>query len=95
MRPKAIDVKPLDDYCLLVTFDKQEKRIYNVKPLIKGEWFGKLKNVNLFRTVHIAGLSVEWADGQDVCPDDLYYSSVPIKEDHRSDSSRGSNSSFG
>ncbi len=83
MRSKAIDVKPSDDYCLLVTFDNQEKGIYDAKSLIKGDWFGRLKDVNLFQTVHIAGLSVEWADGQDVCPDDLYYSSIPV-EDYKS-----------
>ena len=78
MRPKAIEVKPMDDYKLNVTFDNGEVRIYDVKPLIKGEWFGELKDKSIFNTVHIAGLSVEWVNGQDVCPDDLYYSSVPV-----------------
>ena len=78
MRPKAIDVKPLDNYKLKVTFDNGEVRIYDVKPLIKGAWFGELEDKKIFNTVHIAGLSVEWVNGQDICPDDLYYSSVPI-----------------
>ena len=50
----------------------------DVKPLIKGDWFGELIDKNIFNTVHIAGLSVEWVNGQDVCPDDLYYSSIPL-----------------
>ena len=78
MRPKAVCVQPMENYKLLVTFDNGEQRIYDAKPLIKGDWFGKLKDLKTFNTVHIAGLSVEWADGQDVCPDDLYYSSVPV-----------------
>ncbi|MCC8101703.1 MAG: DUF2442 domain-containing protein [Clostridiales bacterium] len=78
MRPKAVSVQPLENYNLLVLFDNGEKRIYDAKPLIKGEWFGKLKDLKLFNTVHVAGLSIEWAGGQDVCPDDLYYSSVPV-----------------
>ena len=41
-------------------------------------WFGELIDKNIFNTVHIAGLSVEWVNGQDVCPDDLYYSSIPL-----------------
>ena len=77
MRPKAVEVKPIENYNLLVTFDNGEKKIYDVKPLIKGEWFGQLKDVNIFNSVRVAGLSVEWSGGQDVCPDDLYYSSVP------------------
>lgn len=77
MRPKAVEVKPIENYNLLVTFDNGEKRIYDAKPLIKGEWFGELEDINTFNSVRVAGLSVEWSGGQDVCPDDLYYSSVP------------------
>ncbi len=76
MTPCAIEVKPLEDYKLLVTFENGEKKVYDVKPLIRGDWFGKLKDMNVFNTVHIGGISVEWEEGQDVCPDDLYYNSV-------------------
>lgn len=78
IRPKAVDVIPLEEYRLLVTFDNGEKKIYDAKPLIKGELFGKLHDIEEFNTVHVAGLSVEWSGGQDVCPDDLYYSSIPV-----------------
>ena len=78
IRPKAVAVEPLEEYRLLVTFDNGEQKIYDAKPLIKGEWFGQLQDIKEFSTVHIAGLSVEWAGGQDVCPDDLYYSSIPV-----------------
>ena len=78
MNPKAIKVEPKPDYQILVGFDNNETRIFDVKPLIKGEWFGKLGDPVYFKTVHIAGLSVEWEDGQDICPDDLYELSVPL-----------------
>lgn len=78
MRPKAIDVKPLDNYKLKVFFDNGEIKIYDAKPLIKGDWFGELSDKNIFNTAHVAGLSVEWIHGQDICPDDLYYSSISI-----------------
>lgn len=76
MTPSAVKVKPLKDYKLLVTFDNGEEKIYDVSPLIRGDWFSRLRDMNLFKTVHIAGLSVEWEEGQDICPDDLYYNSV-------------------
>ena len=76
MTPCAIEVKPLEDYKLLVTFENGEKKVYDVKPLIRGDWFGKIKDMNVFNTVHIVGISVDWEEGQDVCPDDLYYNSV-------------------
>ena len=78
IRPKAVDVKPMDGYKLFVVFDNGEQKIYDAKPLIRGDWFGQLEDIKVFNTVHVSGLSVEWAGGQDVCPDDLYYSSVSV-----------------
>ena len=41
----------------------------NWKLLSEGEQF--------FKTVHISGKTVEWADGQDIAPHELYELSVP------------------
>ncbi len=73
LRPKPIEVKPLENYLLHLTFDNGENKIFDVKPLISGSWFGELKNENIFNTVRISENTVEWITGQDVCPDDLYY----------------------
>ena len=35
MRPRAIDVKPLQDYKLLITFSNNEKKIFDVTPYLK------------------------------------------------------------
>ena len=77
LRPTATKVKPLDDFCILVEFDTGEKRIMDIKPYIKGEWYGKLADPSYFNSVRTNGYSVEWADGQDLCPDELYYCSNP------------------
>ncbi|MDR0442810.1 MAG: DUF2442 domain-containing protein [Treponema sp.] len=77
LRPKAIDVKPCADYLLLVTFSNNERRFFDVKPYLDFKPFTELRNMTLFNTVKPAGLSVEWLHGQDICPDELYYNSVP------------------
>lgn len=77
MRPKAIDVKPLEDYQLLVTFDNGEFKIFDVKPYLSHKIFESLKDVNIFNTVKIGGLSIEWSNGADICPDELYNNSKP------------------
>jgi hypothetical protein len=79
LRPKAIDVKPCPDYCLLVTFSNNEKRLFDVKPYLDFKPFNELRNITLFNTAKPAGLSIEWLHGQDICPDELYYNSVPIQ----------------
>jgi len=82
MRPKAISVTPQPDYKLLVVFNNDEKRIFDVGPYLDSKPFSELKNPALFNTVKPAGLSIEWIHGQDICPDDLYYGSVALSSIH-------------
>lgn len=78
MRPKAVKVIPQSDYCLLVFFGNGEKRIFDVKPYLTFKPFEELRNLAVFNTVKPSGLSIEWIHGQDICPDELYYNSVPV-----------------
>ena len=77
-RPRAVAVEPAPDYCILVTFDNGERRLFDVKPFFDHKAYLELKIPALFNTVKPAGLSVEWLHGQDICPDDLYYNSKPV-----------------
>lgn len=78
MNPKAIDVKVLDNYELEILFDNSEKRKFDVKPYFKFKQFKSLENTNMFQTVKISGLSIEWENGADICPDELYNNSKLI-----------------
>lgn len=76
--PQAVSVTPLKGHKLAVVFENDEKKIFDVSPYIKGDWFGELADDDYFNTVHVAGESVEWANGQDICPDELYEDSVAV-----------------
>lgn len=76
LRPTVIKVLPDNNYSLLLEFDNGEKKYFDVKPYIKGTWFNELSNVTYFNRVHTNGFNIEWPNGQDICPDDLYYKSV-------------------
>lgn len=78
MRPRAVTVEPGENFTLKVGFNNGETRMFDVKPYLHGEWFSQLKDVSVFNTVHVAGLSIKWDGGQDICPDRLYYDSVPV-----------------
>ena len=80
LRPKVIMVKPLSDYKLFLSFDTGEQRIFDVRPYIDGEWYGQLLDPAIFATVHLAGHTVEWVDGQDIAPHELYDLSVPANQ---------------
>ena len=75
MRPKAIDVKILEDYKLEILFNNNEKKIFDVKPYFKFKKFKELRDITKFNTVRISGLSIEWDNGIDICPDELYNNS--------------------
>ena len=74
---KPVAVTPLENHTLLVVFNNNERRLFDVKPYINGSWYGMLADEGFFRTVRIAGNTVEWADGQDIAPHELYELSIP------------------
>lgn len=76
LQPRVKEVKALENYCLYLVFDNGEKRIFDVKPYISGSWYGQLRDENVFRTVRVSAGTVEWADGQDIAPHELYELSV-------------------
>ena len=78
MRPKAIDVKILDNYEIEILFDNQEKRIFDVKPYFKFKIFKELEDIEKFKKVKVSGLSIEWENGADICTDELYNNSNKI-----------------
>lgn len=75
---KVINVKPLDDYKILLTFDNNEKRIKDMKPYLNNGVFKKLKNKSFFNSVHISFDTISWADEIDICADTLYKTSIPL-----------------
>ena len=80
-RARCVKVEVRPDHHLLVTFDNGETRLFDVKPYFWHPAFQKIQSPGMFGTVKPAGLSIEWINGADICPDALYYDSVPVKEE--------------
>jgi hypothetical protein len=70
---------PLDAYKLLLSYETGENKIFTVSPYISGSWYGELRNADYFKTVHLIpdGTGIEWANGQDIAPHELYEQSIP------------------
>lgn len=79
--PTVLKVEPLERYRLLIDFDTGEVKIFDVTPYIIGNWYGKLRDLKFFASVHPNGNTVEWADGQDIAPHELYEMSVAWNPD--------------
>lgn len=78
LRPTAISVTVQKDYTLKVIFNNGETKIFDVKPYIKGPWYSRLKDFSYFSLAKADGFTVIWPEGQDICPDELYYNSASI-----------------
>ena len=61
------EVKPLDDYKLLITFENNEKKIKDMKPYLEKGVFSKLKNKDYG--------TICWNDEIDLCADSIYETS--------------------
>ena len=80
LQPKIIDVEALSNYKLKLHYETGEKRLFDVSPYIRGNWYGQLKELAYFKTVHVLpdGVGIEWGEGQDIAPHELYDASVEI-----------------
>lgn len=77
IEPNPIIVKPLENFCLYLKFADGKEKIYNMSTLIqKNPAYIKLKDYKYFKQVKISGETVEWPNGEDICPENLYYDSV-------------------
>lgn len=77
MNPRPINVKPLDDFELLITFKNVEKKIFDAKPILSLPMYEPLKNKGFFNTAKADGMCIYWNEDIDLCPDMVYNDSRP------------------
>ncbi len=74
------DVKAIDNYQLILTFENGEKRLFDMTPYLEIGIFKQLQDVSLFKTVRLSFDTVAWANEADLDPEILYKNSVKIKK---------------
>lgn len=79
--PDIIEVRALEKYYIYIKFETGEEKVFDMTEHIeKIQIFEKLKNRLYFQNVKPRGDTVEWENGEDVAPENLYYDSIPINE---------------
>lgn len=79
--PDVIGVKALDNYLIYIKYKTEEEKIYDMKELIcTNKFYRRLKEQTYFRNVRPRGDSVQWENGEDISPENLYYDSINIEE---------------
>jgi len=80
MNPRVIDVKPLPNYRLEITFSNGEVGLYDCRDLLDFGVFCELRDESYFRQVRAENGTIVWPHEQDICPDTLYLDSEKIAE---------------
>ena len=72
--PKVRTVEALDSYVLIVTFDNDQTKRYDMSPLLERDMFAPLKNFALFKTAMVeqGGYAVVWNEGIDISEHELW-----------------------
>jgi hypothetical protein len=74
------EVKPLDNYVLWIRFDDDSVRGFDCHKLFDDPLFDSIKDVNIFRKVHIDDMGlICWDDGTDINPYFLYEETESIE----------------
>jgi hypothetical protein len=76
-RVKAVRVGP--DYTLFLTFSNGEVRVFDMTPYLDIGIFRELRDPSLFNSVRAFLGSIQWRNGQDLCPDTLYEESNRVE----------------
>lgn len=80
--PNPIEVRVLEKYKLYIKFKNGEKKIFDMENQLEKSYYKNLNNYEYFKNVKISktGITIEWKNGEDISPENLYYDSIPIKK---------------
>ena len=70
------EVKPIDNYKLILTFGNNEVKIFDMIPYLDKMIFQELKDENLFKAVKVSFDSIVWPNEADIDPETLYEDSI-------------------
>ena len=75
-----VEVMALENFLLYIKFKNGEEKIYDMKEMLKFDYYKDLKDKENFKTVKVSGITLSWSTGQDIAPEKIYFNSIPINE---------------
>lgn len=72
------EVRVCKEYKLLLTFENDEQKIFDMKDYLSKGIFAELRDKKLFNTVHINFDTIEWENGADMDPELLHSESYAL-----------------
>ena len=73
-----VKVQPRKDNTLLLLFENQEKRLFDMTPYLNKKPFTKLKKLPLFMKATVKYGTVAWPGNIDIAPETLWDASMRV-----------------
>lgn len=74
------NVKPLNEYKLLLMFERGIKKIFDMNPYLKYPMYEHFADISLFNSVCTNGQTVVLNDDIDIAPESLYKNGILYEE---------------
>ena len=75
-----IEVKVLENFLLYIKFQNGEEKIYDMKEMLKYNYYKNLRDKENFKKVKILGITLKWSTGEDIAPEKIYFNSIPLSD---------------
>lgn len=81
LQPRLTKVEPIAPMKLRLCYETGEVKLFDAAPYATGSWYGMLQDDGYFNRVELLpdGSGIEWPEGQDIAPHELYENSIEIK----------------
>ena len=75
---QSIEVKALENFLLYIKFKNNEEKIYDMKEMLKFDYYKNLRNKENFKKVKVFGITLKWSTGEDIAPEKIYFNSIHL-----------------
>lgn len=75
-----VEVKPLENFLLYIKFKNGEEKIYDMKEMLKFDFYKNLRIKENFKRVKVFGITLKWSTGEDIAPEKIYFNSIPLQD---------------
>ena len=58
---QPIEVKALENFLLYIKFKNNEEKIYDMKEMLKFDYYKNLRNKENFKKVKVFGITLKWS----------------------------------
>ena len=76
--PRIKNVIPNENFELRIEYENGETKTYDITKQLEHEHYKNLRNIAYFMLAKNAEVTIEWPEGEDIDPNELYENSIDI-----------------